>query len=185
MTLQQENNKNNKNINMYKEKRTNTRNIRIGTINMNGLNEEFKKQQLQNYYHQNDITIMRISDTKFKKTTNKKTMGDNKYKTFWTYTEKHSGGIGIIVQRDWAKHIRKITRWQGRILAMELIFKKRCSIGVIQVYVPPQLNQERKEMIREMRKILREWRKRQVMGIIVMGDMNITTKDNIDRTGRK
>src|SRR5581483_9235009 len=112
-------------------------------------------------------------------------MGDNKYKTFWTHTEKHSGGVGVIVQRDWTKHIRKITRWQGRILAMELIFKERRSIGVIQVYVPLQLNQERKEMIMKMQKILREWRKRQVVGIIVMEGINTTTKDNIDRSGGK
>jgi hypothetical protein len=46
MTIQQENSKNNKNINMYKEKKTNEENIKIATININGLNEEFKKQQL-------------------------------------------------------------------------------------------------------------------------------------------
>jgi exonuclease III len=188
MISQQDNRKKNNNkinVNMYKEKRTNKESINITTININGLNEEFKKQQLQHYYHQSNITIMGISDTKFKKTTNQKTMGDSKYKTFWANTEKQSGGVGLIVQRDWAKHIGKIIRWQGRILAIELIFKERRSIGIIQVYVPPQLNQERKEMIFEMRKILREWRRKQVMGIIVMGDMNTTTKDDRDRTGGK
>ena len=124
---------------MYKEKRMNIDNFKITTININGLNEEFKKQQLQHYYHQNNITIIGISDTKFKKMINKKIMGDKKYKTFWAHTEKQAGGVGLIIQRDWAQHIGKITRWQGRILAIELIFKERRSIGIIQVYVPPQL----------------------------------------------
>jgi exonuclease III len=65
-----------------------------------------------------------------------------------------------------------------------LTFKGKREIGIMQIYLPPQTNDERDRTIRKATTTLTNWRNKQ-MGIIVMGDMNTTCKDDIDRTGMK
>jgi exonuclease III len=51
--------------------------------------------------------------------------------------------------------------------------------------LPPQCGEKRKGIIEKAKQILNRWNAKQFTGIIVMGDMNTTTKDHMDRTGKE
>jgi exonuclease III len=89
---------NNKQKTVYKEKGTITEITNIATINIRGINGEFKKQQLKDFVNREHIQIMGLSDTKLKENSWKKTLCCNKYKTIWGYTNKQAGGVGIMVE---------------------------------------------------------------------------------------
>jgi exonuclease III len=132
---------------MYKEIRTNNTLVKIAAININGLNETIKQQSVQCLIEEEKITVMGLSDTKFKENIWLKTMNSKTHKAYWVTTKNQAGGVGLVIERGWAKHINQTIKWEDRIIALEFSFKERRKIGIMQIYLPPQMGKKRDDTI--------------------------------------
>jgi exonuclease III len=83
---------------MYKEIRTNDSIVKIAALNINDLNETIKQQNLQHLIEEERITVMGLSDTKFKENIWLKTMNSRTHKAFWVTTKNQAGGVGLVIK---------------------------------------------------------------------------------------
>ena len=112
------------------------RSIKIHSLNVNGLLDNFKQLCLIDFISENQIDIFRISEThlslkeaKFSTLSQKLT----NYKCFWTPSNARQGGVGIIIHKSLAKHIGKIQIYKNFVLEID-IFLQNLHIKLIQIY---------------------------------------------------
>jgi exonuclease III len=165
-------------IRKNKEKHKLTDILTIGTININYLTD-YKQNMITNIMNETQIHILGIAETHL---TNKQTKyylkNDQKYIGFFNNddTTVRETGVGIIIDREYAKHIFNIGYYKGRIIYLDLMFKKKTKIRIIQFYGKP-LSQIviNKRIIQEFQKEvtnLVKTAKATNMEVILMGDFN-------------
>ena len=95
-----------------------------------------------------------------------------KIDSFWTNAEKEKNkgsGVGILVSKNWSKHIGQIRKHSSYLLEVHFFFKQ-LELVVFIVYIAPNSQPRRKEV---QRVVMREVAQRKPnMHFIVMGDFN-------------
>ena len=115
--------------------------LKIGFYNINGLKlNEQKLLTLANWGKDKELDIVGIAEMNINREEGKwiKTTQQG-YISFWSPREedKHKGsGVGVLVNKQWSKHIGKVDRYSPYALKIELFFKKTV-IQVWVIYLPP------------------------------------------------
>ena len=157
--------------------------LTISTHNVRGVNKLTKQNNILEEMKEKKIDILGISETKLPQAVTKHVFKDNpKYKCFASSNEdKHIGGeVAIILTKELEKHIEHITKVDGHIIALHMLFKKS-KVYIIQVYLPNNKSESTKYQ-RIVKNIVNEELKEKTK-IIVMGDFNAASNPRIDRPG--
>jgi len=105
-----------------------------------------------------------------------------KIDSFWTNAEKgknKGSGVGILVSKNWSKHIGQIRKHSSYLLEVHFFFKQ-LELVVFIVYIAPNSQPRRKEV---QRVVMREVAQRKPnMHFIVMGDFNHVIQPSIDKS---
>src|SRR5215213_9812650 len=150
--------------------------LKIATHNVRGFNNESKQKIFRTFYKENKIDIIGITETKLNKNNGKICMNNiESYKTWWESADDNSSGagVGIMVKNELSKHIYKVHKNKGRLIAIDMKFRGHSDIRIINVYV--ESNDAEKEQRKETISILLKWinqGKYENKKIIVMGDFN-------------
>src|SRR5437868_2842919 len=107
---------------------------------------------------------------------------DSNYVGFWTEASKSKikgSGVGVVISREWEKHIGKVTRFSNYYIDILLMFKK-VKIVVIVVYIPPSDKEEKKKIQQQIIRKIRECEKAKIR-VVVMGDFNDIRSKELDQ----
>jgi ribonuclease HI/endonuclease/exonuclease/phosphatase family metal-dependent hydrolase len=150
--------------------------LKIATHNVRGFNNETKQNIFKTFYKEKKIDIIGITETKLNRNNGKICMNNiDSYKTWWETNEENTmgSGVGIMVKSELAKHIHKVHKSKGRLIAIDMKFKGHSDIRIINVYV--ESNDAEKQQRKETVQTLVSWiqqGKRANKKLIVMGDLN-------------
>src|ERR1043165_7091167 len=118
-----ENNEKNDNNNNNKNNNNNNVPFRILTHNVQGLNSSAKQAQLIISMKQNDIAIMGLSETKIHNKNSKFIYrNDTDYDAFFdnSSSKPNGAGVGIVISKQYSKHIHKIESFKGRLISVDM-----------------------------------------------------------------
>src|SRR5271170_6915181 len=158
----------------------NTRTIlNIATHNIKGINCSNKQIHIINFIRNKRINICGFSETNlFLSSASHIYKHDPDYTPYFTApTTNHIGsGVGILISKQLARHVQKVTSFQGRIIAIDLFLKNKNKLRIIQVYIPvrhqtPDDKKFRKSIDDKLTSILTDARSKS-FHIVLMGDFN-------------
>ena len=112
--------------------------LKIATHNVRGFNNETKQKIFRTFYKENKIDIIGITETKLNKNNGKICMNNiESYKTWWESANNNSldAEIGIMVKNELSKHIYKVHKSKGRLIAIDMKFKGHSDVKIINVYM--------------------------------------------------
>jgi exonuclease III len=162
----------------------NIKSIKIHSLNVNGLLDNYKQLSLIDYISENQIDIFGISEThlstkeaKFSTLSKKLT----NYKSFWTPSNARQSGVGILIHKSLAKHIGKIQTYKNFLIEID-IFLKNLHVKLIQIYFPTQ---EKKQLRKDILSYLTPILNKTNYKIILMGDLNGVPNPKLDRIPQK
>src|SRR5688572_20743331 len=150
--------------------------LKIATHNVRGFNNETKQTIFKTFYKEKKLDIIGITETKLNRNNGKICMNNiESYKTWWKTNKDNTmgSGVGIMVKSKLAKHIHKVHKCKGRLIAIDMKFKGHSDIRIINVYV--ESNDTEKQQRKETVQTLVNWiqqGKRANKKLIVMGDLN-------------
>src|SRR5579859_7714475 len=157
-------------------------NINIGTLNVRGFNNLYKREEILTLFRTNNISIIGITETKLNKKRSQiieKTQKKDNYMGYLDWyagieeEETKTGGVGILINKDLGKHVAEVTRFKGRLIIIKLKFKGKKDLLIINVYMNSnaQEKKKRRELIKEIERVINE---NEILGnrIILMGDLN-------------
>jgi exonuclease III/ribonuclease HI len=155
--------------------------IHIGTHNVRGINKTVEQDNLITEMNERRIDILGVSETKLHDKDTFFAFRDHpKYKCFTssTTTNTFGNGVALLVEKNLAKHVSKVDRIEGRIIATH-IYLKRCKLYIMQIYLPSNKkdSMQYQRAIRQL--ITKEMHAKSK--IIVMGDFNAASNPLIDR----
>src|SRR3954464_2733369 len=93
----------------------------IGTVNVRGINNQDKQDDIKEWYKSNNITITSITETRTNELTNK--FLKNHYKEVFIYittdpTDTNRSGTAIIINRNLNAYIYNIQEELGRVIIL-------------------------------------------------------------------
>ena len=128
----------------------NFRTLKIATHNINRLKaNSYKLDILIDYAIEKNIDIIGINETNILEQQGKFLVNkESRYIGFWTGADRNKikgSGVGLLISKEWEKHIGKVTRFSNYYIDTLLIFKKY-KLVVISVYIPPSDKEEKKKI---------------------------------------
>src|SRR5215212_11179261 len=129
--------------------------LKIATHNVRGFNNETKQNIFKTFYKEKKIDIIGITEIKLNRNNGKICMNNiDSYKTWWETNEDNTmgSGVGIMVKSELAKHIHKVHKCKGRLIAVDMKFKGHSDVRIINVYVESNKadKQQRKETVQTL-----------------------------------
>jgi exonuclease III len=128
-----------------------------------------------------NIDILGISETKLHdKDARFAFINHQKYKCFTSSNTENTygSGVAILIEKGLSKHVSKVDRIEGRIIALHL-FLKKCKLYIMQIYLPSH-KKDSDRFQRAIRQLItKEIQARSK--IIIMGDFNAASNPSIDR----
>jgi hypothetical protein len=96
------------------------------------------------------------------------------YSIWLAHPSLYKGGVGIMLTEHLAKHIQKVYKFKGRIIAVDLYFSSFCLTIIVVYFLVNETKwaQERHETLKELNRLIHVASQRNA-ACIVMGDMNI------------
>ena len=110
--------------------------ISIGIHNVRDFNVISKQRVFFDEYTDLNLDIIGLTETKLANKLSKFTQQNNKiYKSWWTGIEDQNktGGIGIAIKFGLHKHVIRIITKLGRLISMNLMFKEKITIRIINI----------------------------------------------------
>ena len=107
------------------------------------------------------------------------------YESFWTDTEKDKSkgsGVGLLVDRNWAKHLGLCKKFSPYLLKAEFYFKKMI-MQIWVTYVPPKNEVIAKEIHKTILETLVKNKKNTYH--IILGDFNAVMEINYDTSSKE
>ncbi|CAB5198552.1 unnamed protein product [Rhizophagus irregularis] len=155
------------------------------TINVAGLNTNLKQEQLLNFMKINKINILGVTETKLKNSSVENLYQNEKeYNSWWAYDDEnyYSAGVGIIMEKAYAKHVQTKDLFKGRLIHLTMYMKGKIHLSIILVYNYANNTQKTEilELYDKINDIIKKERKLQSR-IIVLGDFNIKYEEFLDK----
>ena len=146
----------------------NNRSRTIATRNVRPLLEKGKLDNVKHEMRRVKVNILGISEVRWKGAGEFESDG---YKVIYSGGEKHEGGVGIILDPDTKKYVKRVWNYSGRILLV-ILSGKPFDIGIIQLYAPAlEYPEEDIELFyKQMDEVLKYLRSQGTK--IIMGDFN-------------
>ena len=149
---------------------------KIGTINVRGLNNQEKQDDIIEWHTCNHMTISSITETRINEQTNR--FLKNHYKDVLCYTTtdtkdiNRSGTAIIIINRNLSAHIHEVEEEPGRAITLVLKFKNKITVTITSIY-----NKAKRDK-RISRNIINHLKKYEHFEHrIIMGDLNENQKN--------
>lgn len=112
--------------------------LTISSHNVRDLSTTIKQQQLLVFLDIHNIDILGLSETKLNDKKAKyifKSSPRCDYKTWWSSGDSEQGtGVGIILHNNLASHVVSCHDFKGRIIYVDLFFKGKVKLHIIQFY---------------------------------------------------
>ena len=139
---------------------TNIKNfLNIATHNVQGLSSTIKQQQFSAFISNSRYDIIGISETKLSQKNAQyllKNVNNTEYTSWWDSSGKQLGsGVGILINKSLAKQVRKCKSYKGRIIYVDLFFKGKSCLRIIQFYNHADSNHKKENI--ELYKVLYEY----------------------------
>jgi exonuclease III len=157
--------------------------IKIGTININGLQQSNKKLSLIDFLQNNNFEIFGLSETHISVKDGKFFNNQiNNYVSFWSsYSNTSQAGVGILVRKNISKYIARSHNYQGHVIGLDFNFKNTPT-RLIQIYNPTY---EKKELRKEVLDYIISLTQNTKYKIIIMGDFNSVPNPRINHLPSK
>ena len=131
----------------------NTYNFRILKIAIHNINRlktnKFKLDSLIGFAAEEKIDIIGINETNIIEQQGKFLVKkESNYAGFWTGANENKikgSGVGLLISKEWEKHIGKVTRLSNYYIDALLMFKK-FKLVVISIYILSSNKEERKKI---------------------------------------
>ena len=161
--------------------------IRVATINVQGINEGFKKRLIFEELSRREIDIVAVTETKLAEKEDLRTQLINEwYKVYIAATTEDkevkreaSMGVALLVKPDINCYIHDIQTYKGTAIYIDFFFPRNNRTRVIAVYIPTG----KIELIKQTQVKVKEWiesAKARTMNTLVMGDFNSNTERKED-----
>ena len=166
--------------------------LKLGTHNINGLKvNSHKLDMFLDQMREENIDIIGISETNISERQGKFLIPKGSdYIGFWAKASENKikgSGVGLVIKRNWEKHIGQIDRFRNYYISVLLLFKK-VKLIVINIYIPPSDKEEKKKIQQYVIRKIREYERNRTQ-VIVMGDFNDIRSRELDQnkegSGRK
>jgi len=152
--------------------------LNIATHNVQGLSSTIKQQQFNAFISNSNYDIIGVSETKLSQKNAQyllKNVNNTEYTSWWDSSGKQQGsGVGLLISKSLATHVRKCKSYKGRIIYVDLFFKGKSRLRIIQFYNHADANHKEDNI--ELYKMLYEYiteANNMKFYIIIMGDFNI------------
>ncbi|CAB4376195.1 unnamed protein product [Rhizophagus irregularis] len=162
--------------------------IKIASLNIKGITD-VKKQFLIDILGAYNITILGLSETNISNKMAKHSFNfyRNNYVTYFANEETNyrGNGIGLIIKKNYARHIVNYNSFKGRIIYVDFIFSGNKKMRIINYYgksgrvTLDNFNQEVKIYFDKIKELVRE-SKAQNAEIILLGDFNLHYEKYLD-----
>jgi exonuclease III len=152
--------------------------LKIGSLNVRGLNDNTKLKCLISYIKEEKFDIFGLSETKLQNFKNPPNKLDNFIIHWSNHPNKNQAGTAIIINSTIYKHLYKTTTLNGFSTSIFLHFKPKIKICITQIYLPFN-PQEKNNSISHIKTLINENKQKNIEHII-MGDFNSIPK-KIDR----
>ncbi|CAB4443904.1 unnamed protein product [Rhizophagus irregularis] len=159
--------------------------FKITTINVAGLNTSLKQEQVLNFMKINKINILGVTETKLKNSIVENLYQNEKeYTSWWTCDDDnyYSAGVGIIMEKAYAKHVQTKDLFKGRLIHLTMFMKGKIRLSIILVYNYANNTQKPEilELYDKINEIIKSERKFQSR-IIILGDFNINYEEFLEK----
>ncbi|CAB5350794.1 unnamed protein product [Rhizophagus irregularis] len=162
--------------------------IKIASLNIKGITD-VKKQFLIDILDEYNITILGLSETNISNKMAKHSFNfyRNNYVTYFANEETNyrGNGVGLIIKKNYARHIVNYNSFKGRIIYVDFIFSGNKKMRIINYYgksgrvTLDNFNQEVKIYFDKIKELVRE-SKAQNAEIILLGDFNLHYEKYLD-----
>src|SRR5438876_5571179 len=157
--------------------------IKIITHNIREINRLTDQDNILQELKKEEIDIIGLSEMNLTSRASTFSFKDqDDYKALHTCNDNspYGAGVSILIHKYLAKHIHKIIKVDGHILALHLLFKGKNKLLVIQVYLTND-KQRSLDLQKQIQKIIGGERSA-TTNIIVMGDFNAANNPIVDRS---
>ncbi|CAB4399499.1 unnamed protein product [Rhizophagus irregularis] len=162
--------------------------IKIASLNIKGITD-VKKQFLIDILGEYNIIILGLSETNISNKMAKHSFNfyRNNYVTYFVNEETNyrGNGVGLIIKKNYARHIVNYNSFKGRIIYVDFIFSGNKKMRIINYYgksgrvTLDNFNQEVKIYFDKIKELVRE-SKAQNAEIILLGDFNLHYEKYLD-----
>ena len=162
--------------------------LKIACHNINGIKSKgYKLENITAWAEEEEATFLELTETNIQEREGKYAISrhSSKYIGFWSSAKqdkKKGSGVGLLVDKEWEKHIGGVERINEFVLAVKLYFKQMQLI-VITVYLP--LNDKELCKIIQQKIVELVSSGRQRFQDIIMGDFNYTVNSILDRQNKE
>ena len=89
-------------------------------------------------------------------------------------SQPNGAGVGIVISKQYSKHIHKIESFKGRLISVDMFFKGHIKIRILQIYVHANTTQreEIEELYIKITNVIEDAQRKNIQ-LIVIGDFNV------------
>ena len=110
--------------------------LSICTHNVQGFNNNTKKEAWEYYCLQQNLDIISITETKLSSETIRYKRDKTQHYTYlWSCTDSFRAGTAIMIRNSLAPHIHHISTVAGHAIAIDLFFKHDFKFHIISIYL--------------------------------------------------
>jgi exonuclease III/ribonuclease HI len=171
--------------------------LRVAHMNVQGLRDEGKQQQLVAAMMDHHIGIFTLVDTRlqgrqatsFARAVGVWTAGHGGYEVLQAEAEGGGDGVAVLVARRWARHIQRWETYRGRIVRIPMAFRGT-ALTLMAVYAPPNpsntgTGEEGRMTDWLMERVRGDSRRAERDEVLLMGDFNACPNPSMDRTSNR
>ena len=156
------------NITAKRKKKQRNKELKIGTWNVNTLNQSGKMDNLRKEANRIGVDIMGVSEVRW---TGVGKTEDKEWTFYYSGRDTHESGVGILVRKEMSDSITGVWHLSDRVIVMKLKGNP-IDWNIIQVYAPTSnsTEEELEEFYQELDKARQQCKPHEVT--VIMGDLN-------------
>ena len=157
-------------------------NLKIGTFNVRGLRECYKRRKIFQFLYERQFDIICLQETHSQVSDERLWHTEWRGKVFFSHGETNSKGTAILIRKKAPITVGKVLRdREGRLVGCE-IFHEESHFNVINVYAP---NKDNPEFFLNVFVKIMEFEIETTSDKLIVGDMNLALNLDLDKTGGK
>jgi len=149
--------------------------ISFATTNIRGIGfkDNLKSKQIYDTFKYYKIDFVGLTETLHNNKVSFRHKNDEFYELYWTNATEKCTGVGLLVNKSWAKYIQQINNKQDRYLTVDLFFSSKIKLRIIVLYASSNIQQldEIKDFNKDILNIL-DNSKKEKFSVLIMGDFN-------------
>ena len=153
--------------------------LRIATVNVRGLANDFKRKKMFNYFHRKELDIIMIQESHSSKNKHKLWKAQYGGRIYFSHGETNARGVAILINKKTNIKIKREYKDDcGRVLILDIEYEN-ISLSLCNIYAP---NHDDPEFVNRCSKMLLETGN---ITKIIGGDFNLVMDLKLDKVGGK